>query len=733
MPLARRRVALVSLLAGLALAGTPGPARAGFTEQWYLLRGRSNLGIQNYRAAIEAFQKALELEPASREASRSLVIAYERNGETDRAIAQADRYLARFDDDPEIAFKQARWLGWARYAYRRADAIRYYRMGLARKDDPARRRDLARLLGRDRATIDEALSEYRKLLALAPGDAALRAEFQKLLLWDPRHRSEAIAELARDADAHPEDAARQLQLARLLSAESGRASEAVDRYRRALERRADPQIEIELARALVRARRRGEALEAYARAVEHRPDDAALALERARVMASDRSLRAEALDAYRRLLDTRPRDPALRLEYASLLAADGGGREQAIREFERLSRDEPRSTEARLGYARLLGARRETSDAAIAQYERVVEARPDSAEGHAGLARAYAWGGDADRALWHADRALAREPGEPEMERLRETLARGREPWAGGAARALSSRSGANGLGGFLGGARASSDVTPFARATLEGGGETWSGEGRSAAGAYLALAFEARPGTEARIEGALHYDGVRDGVAALTGRLAVASGSAEGGGFGAYAERRARTDSFTALAGDPTGRYGVATESVAGVSVAFRLGSARLELRPEAGAVTQRSAAPNAYVGGTATVTAPLAAGGAWRLSAAFVTRGAHYAEDHSGVAGDARPSDGYFSPSLFLGETARAVLVGEVSLHWKVELSLGPALQLVRGAPGEGLHLGGDARAALWWRVRDRLWWSASLGYERVGTSYTRLAGETGLAVYF
>ncbi|HEX8907689.1 MAG TPA: tetratricopeptide repeat protein, partial [Anaeromyxobacteraceae bacterium] len=225
-----RASALLALTVVLAAA----PARAGVTEEWYLLRGRSNMQIKNYRAAVEAYQKAFELNPGSREASRNLALAYELNGETDRAIAQLDRYLSRFDDDPELAFKQARWLGWSRYGYRRADAIRYYRMGLARQDDPARRRELARLLGRDRATLDEALVQYRMLLAAAPGDAALRAEYQKLLLWDPRHRQEAIAELGREAEARPGDAALQLRLARLLAEERGREDEAAERFRRAL-------------------------------------------------------------------------------------------------------------------------------------------------------------------------------------------------------------------------------------------------------------------------------------------------------------------------------------------------------------------------------------------------------------------------------------------------------------------------------------------------------------------
>jgi tetratricopeptide (TPR) repeat protein len=721
-----------ALLVAVALAAVPLAASAGVSEQWYLLRGRSNMKIKNYRAAIEAFQKACELDPASREASRSLVLAYERNGETDRAIAQLDSYLARFGDDPEMAFKQARWLGWSRYAYRRGDAIRYYRMGLRSQDDASRRRELARLLARDKATLDEALGEYRTLLAAAADDGALRAEYHELLLWDPRHRPEAITELTRDADAHPEDGARALAVARLLADEPGREGEAAERYRGALARRDDARVELELARVLARAHRRAEALVAYGRAVELRPRDVGVRLERARVLAGERARRPEALAEYRRVLEARPKDLGLRLEYARLLAADESGREAALGEVARLAREAPDSREVRLTYARLLGARRDTSEAAIAQYEREAEVRPESTEAHAGLARAYAWNGDADRALWHADRALAREPAQPEVSRLRADLGRGREPWLGGVARALSSQSGGKDLLGVQGGLRASRELTPFARGTLEGGAESFAGEDRSADGARFALEVEGRPSTEARLEAALAYDGVRGGAAALTGRLGYTHGTPEER-LGLFAERRARLDSFTAFAGDASGRLGLASENVVGATVAFLAGALRIELRPEAGAVTHAVSPANGYLGGTATVALPLAAGGAWRLAAALESRGAHYAEDRSATSGDARPSDGYFSPSLFLSETARAVLVGEAPLRWRFELALGPALQLVEGAPGDGVHAGGDARVALWWRAGDRVWWSVSASGERVGTSYTRFGGETALAAYF
>ena len=135
-----------------------------FVESWYMSRGRSNLEIENYKAAIEAFEKVVERDPGNREAMRSLGIAYEKQGLKDKAVEQFDRYLARWDDDADIAFAQARALEWSRYAYREKDMLKYYRMGLKRKNDPAMRLRYATHLARHKETSQEAVAQYDKVL-----------------------------------------------------------------------------------------------------------------------------------------------------------------------------------------------------------------------------------------------------------------------------------------------------------------------------------------------------------------------------------------------------------------------------------------------------------------------------------------------------------------------------------------------------------------------------------------
>jgi tetratricopeptide (TPR) repeat protein len=155
----------------------------GFSESWYMSRGRANMKIGNYKAAIEAFEKVVGIDPDNREAMRSLGLAYEGQGLRDRAVEQFDRYLEKNDDDPEIAFKQAEFLDSPRYFYRRKDVQKYYRMGLRRKDDLNMRLNYARFLGRRKETSGEAIGEFEKVLAKEPRNAAAHRGLAKAFAW----------------------------------------------------------------------------------------------------------------------------------------------------------------------------------------------------------------------------------------------------------------------------------------------------------------------------------------------------------------------------------------------------------------------------------------------------------------------------------------------------------------------------------------------------------------------
>lgn len=173
--------ALLVLLAMVLNAATA--SAAGFRESWYMFRGNANMEIGNYKAAIEAFEKVIELNPDNRESMRSLGLAYEKQGLKDKSIEVFDRYLRKYDDDPEIAFKQAEALEWSRYAYRQKDMMKYYQMGLKQKDDPKQRLKYASHLAKTRETSHEAVVQYERVLAVQPRTAAAHRGLAKAYAW----------------------------------------------------------------------------------------------------------------------------------------------------------------------------------------------------------------------------------------------------------------------------------------------------------------------------------------------------------------------------------------------------------------------------------------------------------------------------------------------------------------------------------------------------------------------
>ncbi|PWU12256.1 MAG: hypothetical protein C5B49_16630 [Bdellovibrio sp.] len=167
------------------LMALPGASHAGsLKESWYLYRGRSNMEIKNYRAAIEAFEKAVEINPENREAQRSLGLAYDNEGLTDKAVSQFDNYLAKFPDDGEVALRQAQMLTWSRYSYRHADAAKYYQMALKHHEDNNTRLQYANLLASRKETSQDAIREYNQILKRNPNSGAAHRGLAKAYAWN---------------------------------------------------------------------------------------------------------------------------------------------------------------------------------------------------------------------------------------------------------------------------------------------------------------------------------------------------------------------------------------------------------------------------------------------------------------------------------------------------------------------------------------------------------------------
>jgi tetratricopeptide (TPR) repeat protein len=567
-------------------------------------------------------------------------------------------------------------------------------MGLAARDDPARRLELARLLGRDRATLDRAIAEYDLLLARAPADPTLRDERLKLLLWDPRRRADAIRELERREAERPGDERARRDLARLLADDPARAAEAAGRYDALLARHpGDPALLLGRARARARAGRRAEAREAYARA-----------------LAAGAS-------------------PDARLEYADLLAAEPETREQARAEYQAVLRASPGSRRARLGLARVLMTRRETSGAAAAQYRAVLRAAPADADAHEGLARAYAWSGDADRALAHGEIAARSRAADPGAAGLERQLRRGREPSAGGGVRALA-QGGGWGLASASPFAAGSADPTPFTSSAVEAGVAAHRGDGHRAEGAWVDLRAEWRPSRAARLRLGGGWDASRLAGRA-SGEAALELG-AEERRITLLASRRARTDSFRALAGEGVdGRTaGAASETTAGLRAALDGPTRRLRLAARAGAVSGPAFASTFVGAASARADRALLRRGPWSAWAGAAAEATHHARDLSGASGDvAAPR--LFSPPLFLTASPRLALE-RTGGAGSASLDAGPTLQL-SGGPGGGLRLGGDVRLALGHRVGDRLRLSLEARAERIASVHSRADVLAGAALLF
>ncbi len=687
------------LRTALLVAAIVLPARApgGVAESWYLSRGRANMEIGNYSAAAEAYRKALDANPRSREASRALGIALLRNGETDAAVAQLDRHLARFPGDADAAFEQARLLGWSRYSYRTRDAVRYLRMGLAVRDDPVRRRELARLLGRDRETLDEALAEYDRLLASAPADRELRDERLKLLLWDPRRRSDAIRELQRRAAEDPADERVSRELARLTASDPARAAEAAGRYGALLARHPrDPELLLGRARALARSGRRAEARDAYARALSVQ------------------------------------QPPEARLELAELLASDPETAGEAREEYEAFLRTSPRSRRARLGLARVLGARKETSRAAIREYEGVLRAAPQDPEAHAGLARAYAWNGDADRALAHGELADRYGPPRADLAAMERDLRRGRERAAGGGVRASDQPAGAWAYTSSAAFAEGAGEPTPFTSSRVEAGlAEARSGSADTR-GAFFDALGEWRPRPGARLALGLGWDGSRLAGRGLSGQLRLERGDGAGT-LSIGLTHVARRDSFRAYVGErtPWGETGAAADTALEVRALWAGERDRAEAFARAGAVTGAGFSPTALASLEGRLDRALVRRGTWSVLVGARAEATHHGRDLSGSDGD--PAAPFlFSPPLFVQASPRLSLERQAGISGHAVLDAGPAAQLT-GGPGGALRLGGDARAALVQRLGESLRISAELRAERVGGVHSRVEGGVEAALLF
>ncbi len=221
-----------------------------FSLNWYLNRGRQDMKIGSFRPAIEAYQKALTIDPENREALRNLGVAYERQGLIDSAVATFDRYLAQYPDDSAIAFRQAEILSWTRYTYRKADSLRYYELAMKNSPNPTAEANAAKTLPTLSANQAK-ISELELAMSHDPNNREVMRSLARAY-EDEGDYEKAVALYDKYLAKYPDDADVAFHQAQILSWErfANRKPDALKYYQLGLETKAEPTARVEYAQLL---------------------------------------------------------------------------------------------------------------------------------------------------------------------------------------------------------------------------------------------------------------------------------------------------------------------------------------------------------------------------------------------------------------------------------------------------------------------------------------------------
>jgi cellulose synthase operon protein C len=704
------RTTVIMLLA-FALAA---PAGASLKEGWYLSRGKANMKIHNYKAAIEAFEKLVALNPDHQEGMRLLGTAYERQGLTDKAIGHYDRYLKRFPKDFEVAFKQARYLEAQRYGYRREDAIKYYRLGLKQRDDAAMRYRLARLLSADKKHLTDAVATFEKLLAGDPDNARYKKEYRELLVWDDRFLEKAIAAHEAAVREAPADDALARQLAELYFKSP-------------------------------RVRHRQDAVDSYADLASRHPGENTLRVRYAQALSRIDSYTNLASEQFQRALEQKDRT-GTRLLYADHLARRPATREAALANYRQVIAKRPDDLSVRFKYARLLGAQKTAAPQAIAAYQEILRRDPKNSAAHRELGRAYAWEGDNDRAIHHANLALRYDREDKTARRLRGDLMEGREPrvWSGLGYIHQGGDDDHYRYDGYRIFVAGQMDVIPFLTAGVEAGREHYDGDSDDppddAEANVYQIALQYRIDPERWVDGRLRYYDFEDAGndAAVQMQYTFPKG---GWWVGPGLRRQLRYDSLLALREVEDAlsddKLGGARANTAFCELRYEGERLEFSVTPYAGVVTAEGTDDNLVGGADLDTSLTLLESGGFQLGAAYRLELSHYDEDQSGfTAADDVPAGGYYSPDFYMNNTLGLDLIFELDpvAERELRLSGGPSFQYSQDHDGDGgWDTGGALQASFQTRVAPHIQLQVEGHYHQVADLYQNAGGSVQAAYHF
>jgi len=477
------------------------------------------------------------------------------------------------------------------------------------------------------------------------------------------------------------------------------------------------------------------AIEAYEKVVERNPNHRE-AMRNLGLAYEKQGLKDKAIETFDRYLAKYDDDPEIAFDQAQALEwSRYAYREKDMLKYYRMGLKRKDDSTMRLKYATHLASHKETSQEAIAQYDKILDRQPRNPEAHRGLAKAYAWLGNNDLALYHANLArqsARREPGD--LTSLRQDMLKGREPTVEGVVGVLAQPEKPFELYGFRLGSRGKVDFTPFTTTTLEVGAENFWSSKENLAGSYVSLGNRVRFNQSNRFDAILEYHGAPrgDGLAykfeyAHEGQsLSIRPG----------VKREFKYDSFASLAGSRiSGQlFGLARSTLFYSTVSFDTGSVRVDVTPFAGWVTSESLSSNSQVGLDLKTSLPLWQTDHWDLSAEYLFYLTHYGENQSGFVprtNEPLPG-GYFSPQVFVNQIPRLAATYIMENKDEFSVAAGPAIQYIdESTQSSALRIGGDAHAA-YTNHLSKIWLLKLMAdYTQIANIYTRIQFN-GLLVY-
>ncbi|MBN1601017.1 MAG: tetratricopeptide repeat protein [Chitinispirillaceae bacterium] len=692
------------LLVAMVALSSPLNAQS-IKEGWYLMRGKSNLKIKNYAAAIEAFKAAVKINGNNKEALKLLGQSCELQGMTDQAISTYENYVNKFSDDASIAFKLGDLLQWERYSYRKRDAVKYYRKGLSLENNNVYRYKLAKLLAAKKETSSEAVSEYRKLMKADPQNKTYQKEFRALLLWDDKHLDEAVTEYRKLAQENPDD------------------------YH----------IQYEYAKLCVRDKSyNDEAVKVYTSLVAKRKSDVALREEYADVLAANPQKFNDAKREYEFVL-SKNSHLRIREKYADLLSTRQSQRSEAQKQYAIIVKNDPSNVKIRMKYARLLGSNKKTVPEAIRQYEMVLKYQPKNGYAHAGLAKAYAWMGNRDKAACHSALAAKYAPKNKEVIELKRELTRGREPFIGGIVKYLYQPGDWNGINGVAIGAQGRYDILP--EMTLKGkiGYETWSAgdkyQGTAKGGVFKAGAlyrFETVHAAEMMFG---YHSLIRtgDGMELLLQYLLSITDFEVKAGF----SRDLLYESIASLAGhdtylnNRTAWIGSAKNHRFFINAYKKIQFLELHVNPFFGWITSEAADNNAMAGIMCEGRINIPLKETHRGVITYQFSGKRYKNDNSGfsMSDNSAGPGGYFSPQSYLSHNPRFEYYYEDAGTMVIHGLLGPVFYKFNAKNGEKAGVGVTFSGEYKRYLKNNIRLTIGGAFENSGSGYSRFTLNSAL----